>query len=93
MATMIGTSSNEFDRRWLTNLCIWLEDFHGLPSEIRIITSKMPISSSFLVPAVASSHEIKIDGNHSWPEVKLLLDQSQDILVWNLSRFVCVHKH
>ncbi|KAG4974759.1 hypothetical protein JHK82_031648 [Glycine max] len=57
----------------------------------------MAISSSLLVPEVSPSHEVKIDGNHSRPEVKMLLNQSQNITIWNLPSFVgevkrCLHE-
>ena len=38
-----------------------LEDLDGLPGEIRVITAEVTISSSLLVPEVASSLQVKVD--------------------------------
>ncbi|RXI01219.1 hypothetical protein DVH24_001453 [Malus domestica] len=53
----------------------------------------MTISSSLLVPEVASSFQIKVEGNHSRPIVKVLLDENQYVLVWDFSSSVGIHEN
>ncbi|PON49048.1 hypothetical protein PanWU01x14_233140 [Parasponia andersonii] len=56
-----------------SNLSLWLKDLYCLPSEIRVITTKMAISGSLLKPEVASSLQVKINVNHPRPKVKIFL--------------------
>ncbi|KVI00021.1 hypothetical protein Ccrd_021804 [Cynara cardunculus var. scolymus] len=69
------------------------ENLGGLPGEIRIFATKMAISSSLLVPVVATPLQVEINRHHPWPKVEILLDQDKDILIWDCSSFIRVHKH
>ncbi|KAL2555714.1 Uncharacterized protein Fot_00453 [Forsythia ovata] len=60
-----------FSSQQPTNSSFRLENLGSLPSEIRILTAKMSIGSSLLVPEVPSSFQVKVDGNHSRPKVKV----------------------
>lgn len=65
----------------------------SFPGEIWVVTSEMTISSSLLVPELASSHQIQINCHHSRPEVEVLLDQLQYVFVRNFTSLVSVHEH
>ncbi|KAL4576624.1 hypothetical protein LXL04_012721 [Taraxacum kok-saghyz] len=60
-----------------------LQDLDSLPGEVRVITSKMTISSSLLVPKVPTSLQVKVNSHHPWPKVKVLLNQNKNILIRN----------
>ncbi|KOM35431.1 hypothetical protein LR48_Vigan02g158100 [Vigna angularis] len=67
-----------------------LKSLH-FPCEIRVIYSKTAKSSSFQEPDVFTL-ELQINGNHSWPEVKVFIHKLQNVLVMNLSCAKSVNK-
>ena len=63
----------EQDAKHKTNLSlrlIPLEGLDNLPGEVWVIPSEMPIGRGLQEPTIASSFQIKIDGDHSGPEVE-----------------------
>ncbi|URD87558.1 putative plant SNARE [Musa troglodytarum] len=67
-----------------------LERLHHLPGEVRVIPSKVPISCSLQIPAIASPLKVEVDGDHPRPEVKILLHNLQYLLVWDLASTIGV---
>ncbi|KAK9061405.1 hypothetical protein SSX86_018586 [Deinandra increscens subsp. villosa] len=70
-----------------------LESLDSLPGEVRIVTTKMTVSSSLLVPVVATPLEVKVDSHHPRPKVEVLLDKDKDFLIRDGSSLVCVHEN
>ena len=65
---------------------------HNLPGEVRVASTEVAVSGSLLVPLVSSPLEIQGNGNHAWPEVERLGDQSQNLSIRNLPTSIGVHK-
>lgn len=72
---------------------IRFQELDSFPGEIRVVTAEMAISSSFLVPEFASSHQIQMNRHHSRPEIEALLDHLQYVFVRKFPSLVRVHEH
>ncbi|KAJ0872741.1 hypothetical protein HanRHA438_Chr11g0527221 [Helianthus annuus] len=53
----------------------------------------MTIRGGLLVPVIATPLQVEVNRHHPGPKVEILLDQSKDILIRDLSGFVRVDKH
>ena len=52
-----------------------------LPSEVGVIAAEVTVRRCLLVPLVASPPEVKVLGNNTGPEVKVLLDNGKDLSI------------
>ncbi|BAT76997.1 hypothetical protein VIGAN_01507600 [Vigna angularis var. angularis] len=70
-----------------------LEGLDHFPCEVRVLSAKVSICSSLQEPAIPTPLQIKVDGNHTRPEVKVLLHNLQDLLVRDLPSSVGINEN
>ncbi|BAS71861.1 Os01g0323775, partial [Oryza sativa Japonica Group] len=69
-----------------------LERLDNLPCEVGILAAEMAVRRGLDEP-VAAPLEVEVDGHHPGPEIEVLLDDLEDLLVGDLAGAVGVDEH
>ncbi|URD93393.1 hypothetical protein MUK42_32538 [Musa troglodytarum] len=76
----------------LSSWLLPLEGLHHLPGEVWIIPAEVPVGCCLEEPAIATPLQVKVNGDHPRPEIKVLLHYLQNLLVGDFAGAVSVDK-
>jgi len=76
----------------LSGCLVELEGLHHLPGEVGVVTAKVAVGGGLDEP-VAAFLQVEVDGDHAGPEVEVLLDDLEDLLVRDAPGAVRVDEH